>query len=151
MADWLSLLDSDPDTVWAQAGKAAADPLGKARKKIEEGISRTMDQIIAGEDKPKRGWYVVKGDRARVTIKAGNKIIPVQNRDYNTVPKERAKDFYQGALFAVREGKLDTAIAATILGKEAAPAGEAKPKRKRAGWSPERRAAAAAKRAAKAK
>jgi len=129
----------NPDQAWKEAGRKPRQPKDqtpKRRAKLVAGIENAMRQAGSGEGNPKRGWFTTKGNVARVTIKAGNKIIPINGREYNVVPAERVSDFYKGALVAAKGGELDAEMNATY---------EAGGKRKAGGsgggWSPARRAA----------
>ena len=145
--DWLSLLEKNPNDVWKGIG--AVDPIVKAKEKLSDGIKNCIKLIQAKEDNPARGWFSTKGNMARVTLRVGTKILPINGNEYNVVPKERLLDFYKGALDAVSKEALDGDIrdllkpdpikVGLFMSNKRADAG--KP---RAPWTPERRAKQAA-------
>jgi hypothetical protein len=150
--DFLSLLMINPDDAWKNAGKKPKepkpiiDPIIAAKAKLVKGIDTTIEMIKSGVDNPPRGWYLMKGDLARVTIKVGVKIMPIAGRTYNAVPRERAADFYNKLQRAVINGALDSDIRKLIGARFVASS--RKPRidagKKRQGWSDERRAKQAA-------
>ncbi|GGD64708.1 hypothetical protein GRI62_11810 [Erythrobacter arachoides] len=143
--DFLKFAEKDPDAAWRSAGAKSKDVVAERRNKTIEGIDATIKQLKAGEENPPRGWYKMKGTHARVSIRSGRQLIPFNGQTHLVVPREKALDFYQGALKAAKAGDLDDTITAAFDDDTD------KPKTKRAGWSPERRAAHQAKMAEKAK
>lgn len=148
--DFMSLVMKDGEEKWKNHGKTDRSEKTRLdrRNKIVKAIEGVIKQIKGGEDNPKRGWYSTKGDISRVSVRSGNKILPINGSEYHYVPRERAHDYYQGVLTAVAEGELDKSIGA-LFGEGEGATGVAKPKKTRAGWSPERRAAHAAAQAKK--
>ena len=55
MLDFLKL--ADPALAKQYSARPKADPTPKRRAKVIEGIDRTIQQLRANEESPKRGWY----------------------------------------------------------------------------------------------
>lgn len=156
-AKWKSFLDADPDKVWRDAGKPlkpAIDPTIAVKAKMIGNIEKTLDVIGEGETSH-RGWYTTKGDTAKVSVRVGVKLLPIEGNLYNTLPVKNLFDFYKGVLTSIQQGELDDEVQALLFGGEAGSitfrgrrADVGKP---RAPWSPERRAAYEATVAAKKK
>jgi hypothetical protein len=156
-ADWKSLLHAEPDKVWRDATKPArpaVDPTVALKARMISGIEKVLDTIDDGEESH-RGWYAMKGDVAKVSVRVGLKLLPIEGHDYNTLPRENLFDFYEGVLASIQQGELDEEIKA-LLSKDQAQPAKARARRADAGkprapWSPERRAAYEAAVAAKNK
>lgn len=156
-ADWKSLLHADPDQVWRDAGKPpkpAVDPSIAVKERMISGIEKVLDVIDDGEQSH-RGWYALKGDVAKVSVRAGLKLLPIEGHAYNTLPRAHLSDFYEGVLTSIQDGELDEQIKALLSGDQAQPmitrARRADAGKPRAPWSAERRAAYEASIAAKKK
>lgn len=156
-ADWKSLLHADPDKVWRDAGKPpkpAIDPTTVLKTRVIDSIEKVLDVIDDGEESH-RGWYLTKGDVAKVSVRVGLKIMPIEGHDYNTLPRANIFDFYEGVLTSIQAGELDETIKALVSGDDVQPARtrarRADAGKPRAPWSPERRAAYEATLAAKKK
>lgn len=139
MADWSALLVKNPEKVLAELkAKPTVDKRPAQRRlKMLEGIDRTLGQLAAKEEAPKRGWYSRVDDMAKVTVKAGRAPVQLGGHDFGLVPFERATDFYKAIRADVEAGKFDQSIALAYGDMDAKPAA----KKTRVGWSPERRAA----------
>jgi hypothetical protein len=146
-ADWKSLLHTDPDKVWRDAGKPpkpAVDPTVAMKTRMISGIEKVLDVIEDGEQSH-RGWYMMKGDIAKVSVRVGLKLLPIEGNGYNTLPRVNIFDFYEGVLSAIQDGDLDEEIK-VLLSKDLGQPTVARARRADAGkprapWSPERRAA----------
>ncbi len=114
--DFMSLVMKDGEKAWKSAGKKSPDLTEKRRNTVIDGLKRTIGQIDAKDENPKRGWYSTKADLAKVSVKAGNKFLPIAGSDFHYVPAERVKDFYTGVLAAVEGGDFDTSINAVYEG-----------------------------------
>lgn len=145
--DWKSLLHSDPEKTWRDAGKRlklAVDPSVAVKAKMIDGIEKVLNVIGDGEQSHRR-WFTMKGDVAKVSVRIGMKLLPIAGRDYNIVSRENLFDFYEGVLASIQQGELDEEIKALVLEDRAQPAAR-RAKRSDAGkprapWSAERRAA----------
>lgn len=156
-ADWKSLLHSEPDKAWRNAGKPlkiAIDPSVVVKEKMINGIEKVLDVIDDGEESH-RGWYVVKGDIAKVSVRIGQKLMPIEGNEYNTLPRDHLFDFYEGVLSSIQSGEFDEEIKELVADGRVLPsasrARRADAGKPRAPWSPERRAAYEATLAAKKK
>lgn len=112
----------------------------KARENALKGLSNTMKLFNTNPSAKGRKWFIVKNDVVKFSPP-----FSVGGRADHYVPSERFGDFVKQLEAAITAGELDAELAA---GKEAKAKSDA-PKKQRAGWSPERRAAFAAARAAK--
>lgn len=154
-ADWKSLLHAEPDKAWRDAGKPAkpaVDPTVVVKAKMISGIEKILDVIDDGEPS-RRGWYIMKGDVAKVSVRVGQKLMPIEGKDYNTLPRDNLFDFYEGVLTSIQAGEFDDEIKDLLADDrilQSAPrARRADAGKPRAPWSPERRAAYEATLAAK--
>lgn len=145
-AGWKSLLHADPDKVWRDAGKAlrpAIDPCIAVKERMISSIEKVLDGIDDGEQSH-RGWYTMKGNIAKVSVRVGLKCMSIEGHDYNTLPSEHVFDFYEGVLTSIQDGELDEEIKALLSGDRDQPtiarAQRADAGKPRAPWSPERRA-----------
>jgi hypothetical protein len=146
-ADWKSLLHADPDQVWRDASKPpkpAVDPTVAMKARMISGIEKVLDTIDDGEQSH-RGWYMMKGDVAKVSVRVGLKLLPIEGNGYNTLPRENLFDFYEGVLTSIQDGELDEEIKALLSHDQSQPpvarARRSDAGKPRAPWSPERRAA----------
>jgi hypothetical protein len=117
--DLKSLLHPDPENAWRNAGKVAKpviDPIIAAKEKIGKGITDTLAILKEGAEKPTRGWYAIKADMARVSVRVGTKLLPIFGREHNVVPSHKASDFYTSVLEKVHSGVFDKEIRALIAG-----------------------------------
>lgn len=112
--DFLKLHDAS--LAKAYSARPKKDPTPKRRTKVIEGIDRAIQQLKAGEQKPKRGWYDVRGNVAKCKLKVGNKQISINGAKEFYVPHERAEEFYQNARRSVQAGELDRNINAAVEG-----------------------------------
>lgn len=145
-ADWKSLLHTNPAEVWRDAGKPlkpAVDPSVAAKASVISSIEKVLDVIDDG-DQSYRGWYTIKGSVAKVSVRFGLKLMPIEGHVYNTLPRGNIFDFYEGVLSSIQDGDLDEEIRALLLANSVHPkkvrirrADAGKP---RAPWSTERRA-----------
>ena len=142
---WKTLLMKNPNDVWKNAGRESKvkDLLTPRRVMMVEGLKATIKQLQSKEENPKRGWYSMKAGIARVTVKAGNRLVTVEGEQYNAIPAERAMDFYKSLLEDADKGNLDSAITAAFEGTSQ-PDVQVKARKPSAGWSDERRAKQAA-------
>lgn len=134
LKDLFKLVD---DKLESEFNKKAFDPT-KARNPVLRGIDRTKTQFTATEPQRGRKWFTVKNSVVRFDppFAIGG------NGGPHFIPSERFPDFLSQLKAAVAQGELD--------GDLERGSGTAKSTgRKRAGWSPERRAAYEAKRAGK--
>ena len=130
----------DPESAWKNAGKAQSNPIKDSRAKVVKSIDGALASLETGEKEPKRGLYKIKADLAQVTIRAGRSIVPIEGNDRNVVPATMIKGFFEAVKTAVEAGKLDDLLTgnATITAKPAAS-------KRSESWTPERKAAHAAK------
>ena len=112
--DFLKL--ADPALAKQYSARPKADPTPKRRAKVIEGIDRTIQQLRANEEAPKRGWYSSRADIVKAKVKHGNRDISINGATEFFIPKERAVDFYTGVKQSVRAGQLDKAINAAVEG-----------------------------------
>lgn len=119
-AAWQKLIIRNGEKAWRDAGRRArVDRMPeKRRNKVLDGIDRTLAQIRAGDDAPKRGWYVIRRhqsggqDIAKVTVRLGQRPLVIEGANSAYIPAGQVTEFYQAVREDVASGELDTNIAA---------------------------------------
>ena len=106
--DFLKL--HDKNLARSYSARPKADPTPKRRTKVIDGIDKMLAALKSGEEAPKRGWYSIRGDVARVQLKHGNKALSINGESEFFVPRERAADFYTNARKSVEAGQMDEHI-----------------------------------------
>lgn len=127
------------DEMWTGSYKKTVDYLAIARDKLKAKIDEAIAQFKAGEESPKRGFYKMHADVAKVTIRAGRKIMPVDGRERIFVRREKLETFFNEMKKALDDGYFDAALSAD----DEKPV-DTKPRAKRE-WSEESKAAHAEK------
>jgi len=117
------------------------------RAKVVEGIDRSRTQFLATEPVRGRKWFKVANNVVAFSpMLPGSVPLLINGKATNYIPGERFTDFLDNMKAAVEAGEFDAELLAEPgeAKPAASPRVSTEPKAKRAGWSPERRAAQAA-------
>ena len=134
--DLLALCEENPDQVWDSID---------AKATLVEGIKKVIEHIAKSKD-DFEGWFEIKGDKARVSLRIDDKILPVGGNEYNVIAANKLAVFFNTALSNSSGDFFDNDILKLLNPpvKVALFFDDKKPAGKRPAWSPERRARQAA-------
>ena len=110
-----NFIQDDNDKLLKNAKRAPSQSqIEKRRKVLLDGVDKTLGQIQAGEDRPKRGWYKrLNEELYAATVKAGRSTMQIENHTELAIPQGKLVAFYEAVKKEVAAGKLDAEINAT--------------------------------------
>lgn len=89
------------------------DQTQKRRDVLVTAVDRTLEQIKAGEQQPKRGFYKLAsdGEHFLASVRAGRSIMPIEGHSQIVLTRDQLAPFYQAVREEAKSGSLDKDMA----------------------------------------